>query len=466
MNPFFKSVLLTLLVLIAFGTPAFGQVPGHIRGAFVTGINSPNAAFSVKVETDSPVYSEGDLLQAYVTSGEDGYLYLFYRDAEAKVSVLFPNQWQKNNFIKGGERVAVPKRQGDTFQITICAPFGSELLTAVVSKKPLPFIDNLMDFAKFNIASVDDNAGNNIARELERRVESPDWAEASIDIRTVKRDLGGGDPPVGSGTAKMHLILAADVSSTDSVGNIVVTDTYNIRELIENNISGARLNIIDLQEKLQKSRPGGTLTKEDIIKEISNLNVESGDTIFVFFSGHGAYDSIAGQYFALASREQVFRSEVLGEMKSKRARLTILISDCCYNRSDVPAHLHPSATRAPMGAIKGCRALFEKLFFEAEGVVDITASEKGTYGFIYPPEYRVENGKNKGSIFTWNFCKQLETETHASKNWRQMFELVREETDKDFQRVFAQRISEGGFLIQGEEGAYQKTLVPHAFMLP
>ena len=452
----------SLFILFIISAPAVGQ--GLTRGAFVNGIANPNAAFSVKVETDMSVYGKGDLLQAYVTSSEDGYLYLFYRDADAKVSVLFPNRYQTNNFIKGGERVAVPQRQGDTFKITIGAPFGHELLKAVVTKKPLSFIDNSMDFAKFNIAPVDDQEGNNIAREMERRAESPDWAEASIDIRTVKRDLGGGDPPVGSGTAKMHLILAADVSSTDDVGSTVGTDTYNIRELIENNISGARLNIIDLQEKLQKNRPGDKLTKEDIIKEISNLNVESDDTIFFFFSGHGAYDSVADQYFALASQEQVFRSEVLEEMKSKNARLTILISDCCYIQQDVPAHVRPPAVRAPGGTIKGLRALFEKLFFEAEGVVDITSSEKGTYGFIYPLGAQVENGKEKGSIFTWNLCKQLETETHASKNWQQMFDLVGEETNNDFQQVFAQKIAAGGFPIPG--GKFQKTLVPQKFTLP
>jgi hypothetical protein len=455
--------LYPILILFLFSTSTFGQI--STRGAFITEIDNPASSFTVKVETDKPVYTEGDALQAYVTSSEDGYLYLFYRDADAKVSVLFPNQYQKNNFIRRGERIAVPQRQGDTFKITIGAPFGHELLKVVVSKKSLPFIDNTMDFAKFVIAPVDNNAGNSFSSSLERE-SAADWAEHEINIRTVPKKPQGGSPPSPpNGTAKMHLILAADISSTDNVGNIVGTDTYNIRALIENNIASGRLNIIDIQEKMKMNGREGKLTKEDIIKEISNLNVNSDDTIFFFFSGHGAYDSVADQYFALASQEQVFRSEVLKEMKSKQVRLTILISDCCYNQYDVPAHLRPSAStaRAPSGTIKGLRALFEKLFFEAEGVVDITASEKGTYGFIYPPEARVENGKNKGSIFTWNLCKQLETETHASKNWQQMFELVREETNKDFQKVFKQRIDEGGFPIQGEEGKYQKTLFPHKF---
>jgi hypothetical protein len=111
--------------------------------------------------------------------------------------------------------------------------------------------------------------------------------------------------------------------------------------------------------------------------------------------------------------------------------------------------------------MKGLRALFEKLFFETEGVVDITASEKGTYGFIYPKDHREENGVNKGSVFTWNLCKTLNTETYASKNWEQVYEIVREETNKDYKKVFDGVSSNGQLILEK-----QPELKPHAFTLP
>lgn len=454
-----------ILLLFLYSTSVFGQVQS--RGVFLQKLNNDNPAFAVRVEaSNSPsnVYEEGQLLAATVTSREEGYLYLFYRDADAKVTVLFPNQYQRDNRIQRNDPMPVPG-PGAGFQIKVGPPFGHELLKAVVSKKPLPFIDGAVE-AKFNIAplaSVDDTAGNNIAQAMERQTET-DWAEHEINIRTVPKSRipsgGGGNnnnlppPSPGTGTAKMHLILAADISPSDNVGGTVRSDAYNLRELIENNVSSGRLNIINLEEK----RRGNTLTKEDILQSIRNVNANSDDTIFFFYSGHGAFDSVAGQYFALASQEQVFRSEVLTAMQSTSARLSILISDCCYNQADVePARRPPLAARGQV-EIKGVRPLIEKLFFETKGVVDITASEKGTYGFIYPKETREENGVSKGSVFTWNLCKKMNAEMFASKNWEQIFELVRDETNKDYQQVFAQYIQEGR--------VSQKELKPHAFALP
>jgi len=386
---------------------------------------------------------------------ENGFLYLFYRDADAKVTVLFPNQYQRDNKIQRNVRVPVPG-PGAGFQIRIGTPFGLETLKAVVSKKPIPAIDNVMDFAKFAIAPIGDNEGNTIANAMEQ-APADDWAEHEINIRTVKSrpPNGDGGPQFQPKPAKMHLILAADISSEDSVGSVVASDTYNLRKLIENNVADDRLNIIDLQDK----RRGNQLTKEDILREIRNLNANSDDTIFFFYSGHGAFDSAKDQYFALASQEPVLRDEVLAAIKGKNVRLSILISDCCYNQADLAKH-EISSQIVPRGqqAMKGLRPLVEKLFFEAKGVVDITASEKGTYGFIYPTEARMENGVNKGSVFTWNLRKVLTTEMYASKNWDQIFNSVREETNKDYKQVFVEHIRDGRVT--------QKELVPHAFTLP
>ena len=435
-------------------TFAFGQ---GTRGAFLERIDNDSATFSVQVEVDRPdrVYTEGDVLQATVTSNVDGYLYLFYRDANANVSVLFPNRFQQDNRIQQNLRMSVPRPDAG-FRVRIGAPFGHELLKAVVSKKPLPFIDG-MDYGKFVISPVNDAAGSAFNRAMEQEVASPDWAEHAINITTVKSGEANSSPPEGTQkTAKMHLLLAADISSTDSVGGVVASDTYNLRRLLENNVAGDRLNIIDLQDK----RRGEQLTKEDILREIRNLKVNTDDTIFFFYSGHGAFDSVAGQYFALASQEQVLRSEVLAAIKGQNARLSILISDCCYNQVDLTGKHVRSSQIVPRGqhAMKGLRPLVEKLFFETKGIVDITASEKGTYGFIYPSEARMENGVNKGSVFTWNLHKVLTTEMYASKNWKQIFDTVRDETNKDYRQVFAQHLQDGRVT--------QKELLPHAFTLP
>ena len=470
-----KYIYAFCLFSLLCGTTVFAQdnatinALGGTRGAFVERFDNANAAFSVQVEVDrhDATYTEGDVLQAFVTSREDGYLYLFYRDANANVSVLFPNRYQQNNFIRRGERTPVPG-SGAGFRLRIGAPFGHEQLTAVVSKRPLPFLDSIVE-AKFRIspdtlvASINDNEGNSFANVMERQAGSPDWAEHSINIRTVPR---GTRPPSGgtgggTGTAKIHLILAADINDRTNVGRSVWADAHNVHELFKNNVDSGRLNVVDLETR----RSGDLLTKNDILQAISGLNANSDDAIVFLYSGHGAIDSVAGHYLQLYSGDRVFRSEVLEALKSRRARLTVLISDCCSNVVDVDPSIRPrpaQGTSRGVVEIKGIRPLMEILFFETRGVVDITAAEDGTFGFVYPPEARYENGNHhKGSIFIWNFRNVMIQEMYASKSWEQIFAQVREETNRDFKQVFADRIERG--VRPFDE---QKTLIPKAFTLP
>ena len=437
-----KHILTSILLLFLFCTPALGQVQS--RGASIERFDNANAAFEVRVEVDKRdhVYTDGELLQVWVTSSENGFLYLFYRDADANVKVLFPNEFNDNNYIRRGVRTPVTGPDAG-FRIRIGPPFGHELLTAVVSTRELPFIGG-RDPRKFRIISVDDNAVNAFAEALEQEARehgaaTPDWAEHSINIITVPR----GEPPrERSQTAKVHLVLAADINDLDNVGRQVWADAHNVRVFFEDNIASSRLNVVDLEQR----RGGNLLTKNDMLQAIRNLNANSDDAIVFFFSGHGAIDSVAGQYFHLGSGDQVFRSEILDALKSQRARLTVLVSDCCSNRHDVEPSVRPRPPRVQsrgVGEIKGIRPLIETLFFEASGVVNITAAEDGTYGFIYPSDSRYEGDTHKGSVFTWNFRGVLNAEMNTSKNWRQIFPLVREATNEDYKQVFERFIQSG-----------------------
>ena len=246
---------------------------------------------------------------------------------------------------------------------------------------------------------------------------------------------------------QLHLILAADTNSQDAVGNVVAADGTNLRNLMEDNVPRARLNVVDMADKRQS---GSLMSKNDILNTIRSVNVAPDDCLFFFFSGHGAYDSVSGQYFQLANGDRPFRSEVLEAMKRKNARLSVLVTDCCNKQQDIPT-LRPKPPGGVLMGTKGSRPLFEKLFFEAKGVVDITAAEKDSFGFIYPSSALYENGINKGSVFTWIFCKMLIAERDSTKNWQQMFEIVKKATNEDFQRLNMQD--------------KQKELIPYAAAL-
>ena len=144
-------------------------------------------SFAVQVDVDQPdrVYIKDEVLRATVTCSEEGYLYLFHRDAEGKVAMLYPNRFSKKNSIQKGETITVPA-PGSIFQIRMDAPFGNELLKAVVSKEPLAFFDNL-DLTGINMLPIGDEEGKELAKSV-KGMKNSGWAVHQVSIRTVDPD--------------------------------------------------------------------------------------------------------------------------------------------------------------------------------------------------------------------------------------------------------------------------------------
>ena len=157
------------------------------RGTFLGEMNNKHPSFAVRVNVDHAdrVYVKDDLLQVSVESSEGGYLYLFYRDAVGNVTMLFPNRFQKKNLIQKNEPITVPA-PGSIFQIRIDAPFGNELLKAIVSKEPLEFFAD-RDLTGINVLQINDEDGKNLAKSV-MRIKKSDWEEHHVAIRTVDPD--------------------------------------------------------------------------------------------------------------------------------------------------------------------------------------------------------------------------------------------------------------------------------------
>ena len=73
---------------------ADSQELGRARGLLVEEVRNENPAFMVRVDVDHPkrIYRRGEVMQVRVVSGVDGFLYVFYVDAQGTLIKLFPNQ--------------------------------------------------------------------------------------------------------------------------------------------------------------------------------------------------------------------------------------------------------------------------------------------------------------------------------------------------------------------------------------
>lgn len=155
---------------------------------------------------------------------------------------------------------------------------------------------------------------------------------------------------------------------------------------------------------------------ERMLEGIRKCPVESDDALVVFGAGHGAFKN--GEHCLAAENGSLIeRSRLLDAMKSRGARLTVLITDCCsdyrettefQNRKEFP----PSAQTLYGSA--GITPLFDNLFFQSRGVVDVCAAIEGSKAFTYSRSVRIpgsnENRDVSGGCFTIALCSQYSWE--------------------------------------------------------
>ena len=89
-------------------------------------------------------YRHGESLSLTVETSEDAYVWVFDTGTSGGVHQIFPNQHEKNNFLKAGVPVAVPHPDA-SYQFVVSHPTGTELLTVIASKDNAPLTQDLID---------------------------------------------------------------------------------------------------------------------------------------------------------------------------------------------------------------------------------------------------------------------------------------------------------------------------------
>jgi len=101
---------------------------------------APRADSQLNITTGRPGqgsnYRLGEEITYFVTSTNDGFLYLFHIDGEKNVSRLFPNQYQADPRVRAGQVLQLPQ-PGAPFKFEASPPFGLETTFAIVTAAPL-----------------------------------------------------------------------------------------------------------------------------------------------------------------------------------------------------------------------------------------------------------------------------------------------------------------------------------------
>jgi hypothetical protein len=149
----------------------------------VEGVNeSPAFKVTLYVDHEDFTYALGDEVHVTVESERDGYLYLFYADAEGKnITPLFPNQFQTMNEIKAGVKVTVPDPSDKKFVIRVAEPVGQDVLKAIVTSSPLK-----------------DLSTEELTRKVNRKTKltSREVKRLLLEAATGNPELGNSEQPV------------------------------------------------------------------------------------------------------------------------------------------------------------------------------------------------------------------------------------------------------------------------------
>jgi hypothetical protein len=246
---------------------------------------------------------------------------------------------------------------------------------------------------------------------------------------------------------KLHVLVVLDTEDELLTASLAI-DKKRIRHFLKTNIPEERYALTVIE--------GKDVTPERIVAYYRDLKVEADDGLLCFYGGHGATDPEKGHYLKLACRRPLVRSELRKAMEAKRARLTVILSDCCSTPRPIarPSKVTAKGARE-VAAAREVHPTVRCLLFRASGTVDVTAATTNASW----------SDTEKGGLFTRSVCRMMTTPIKALDidrdgfvSWQEFFPQLRKETERIF-RTWSRELRARGEKI---EDASQR---PHSFLL-
>lgn len=187
------------------------------------------------------------------------------------------------------------------------------------------------------------------------------------------------DAPVRKDSARASRVKALLIGDTldRRIGEGVSANLQNLQRYLEG------LPGFDPKTDL-KVLAGRNVTARNILAEAASLRVGPTETLFCYISCHGAHDrrfaagDPSGGHFFQLPGGHLMRRDLLGQLRGKDAQLTVLLSDTC----NVPGLYIPPTMKGPMAPPPIRSKAFEDLLFNQIGVVDVSGSSAGQYGWF------------------------------------------------------------------------------------
>ena len=136
-----------LAALVAFADPGEAQTPEErqltISQTGILGVQAQPGTqvnpltVTAWVDHRDNTYAFGEQVQLFVQTNKDAYVTVLNVDPTGATTVLFPNQYQSNNWVPANTVVRVPD-PASSLAITVSGPVGAELIKVIASTEPRP----------------------------------------------------------------------------------------------------------------------------------------------------------------------------------------------------------------------------------------------------------------------------------------------------------------------------------------
>ena len=264
------------------GAGAVGQdEPPVLAGAYRN--DAPSFYLHAELNHQSAEYAAGEFLSLQVRSERDAYVYVQYQQADGAVYQVFPNSIQPDNHVTAGETVRIPGAD-DLFRWEVGPPFGAESIKVVASTTPIEVLAE-PDLSDERFNRVEGTIVGKAAAAL-AKADPGTWAETDLALTTVERRdprLKGRRVGVFFGVSKytyspQFIEVYGEGASMDlAVGH---ADALTLGERF------AEFGRLD-EVKTFIDGDASSANMKAMITEWLPSVTQPGDTVFIYYSGHG-----------------------------------------------------------------------------------------------------------------------------------------------------------------------------------
>lgn len=186
----------TIFLFVVFGVlaqqkskPKQKVAPKQVVVEEIAAIENENPEFSIelKVENQKENYKVDEELAIVFKANKDCYLTLLNVATDGQVYKIFPNEFQKENFVKAGEEYRVPSKDAK-FRLKIKSPSGTDVVKAIATLGNVPVV-NEESFKEEGSIEIATKGQKTIAVEIVenlQKVEEKNWAEAEVIIKVAE----------------------------------------------------------------------------------------------------------------------------------------------------------------------------------------------------------------------------------------------------------------------------------------